>query len=303
MLKSFGDHMDYVREVALYEKLRGTGLCPELTAKWDDNIEIEYIEGRNLAELMTEVREDRAKFRYCCGRFFDWYKEYRRITNLSIGEIDFTDFIVRGDDLLCYDFEHCRPGYAEDDVARLTAEIALLPDGYTALGLQNASTFIATAETRVTLISEKLYESLKIALAETAKKHGFPEMSAIDEYFASSVCCDYKEVPDGAGAQDIARMLEDCTHMWTLFINKDKPVAEKYIRYILSADKTDADAVFLTEHNSMIELPLVVRTTPAVTIMSLATGTNMNLRDVLILKMKCNGVPVENMNGYAPGEF
>ena len=293
--------MDYVRELALYKKLEGSGLAPEMTAQWDGNIEHEYIEGIPFDQVLETAKDDSQRFKFCSAKFFEWYKAYRDITNISIGDIDFTDFIVKDDRLICIDFEQCRPGFAEDDIARLAAIIALLPGGYTPVSLHNAMIFVDEAARAIKPDFERLYDSMKRALEECCSANSLQAMPQADEYLATAVCCDYNDISYVNKTDAMIEALSNNTKLWTMFRNSQKNVPVKFLRYMLGSEKKDCQAIYLTEHQSLILLPLLVKTADMLAILKLSQSSGLNLRDVLVLKTKSRGIPAESMLGYEEG--
>lgn len=301
IVKSFGNRMDYVRELSIYEKLAGTGLAPEMTAHWDGNIEHEYIEGIPFDEIMRVAKSDEQRFKFCADKFFEWYKQYREITNISMGDIDFDDFIVKDEKLICIDFEQCCPGYAEDDIAKLAAQVAILPSGYTPEGLRNAIIFVGESYSVLELVQERLYLSIKESLEKLCKEKGITNMPAADEYIATAVTCDYSRINPSAKIDGMIEALSKNKKLWTLFQDVNKKIPRKFLRYMMGADKEGYQAIYLTEHQSLVVLPLLVRTEDMLSILQLAKQSDLNLRDILILKAKSRGITAESMIGYEPG--
>ena len=140
--KTFASRSGFVREQGIYEKLKGSGLVPTMLSAQDGTIETQYVEGTNFFEHFLAAGQDPAKQAACFELFFSWYRRYRELTNIAIGETDFEDFILKDGHLICLDLEHCRPGSLEEDIARLACLLALYPKGYTAAGLESAKLFI-----------------------------------------------------------------------------------------------------------------------------------------------------------------
>ncbi len=125
--KKFGSHLNYITEDAIYEKLKGTGLAPELVYSGQDLIEHRFVEGKTLYELLTFAINDPDELDLNFRRFFAWYEPFNRITGQTLGNIDFRKFIWNGDKMLCIDFEHCKVGHVETDFAKLLSQIYLVP--------------------------------------------------------------------------------------------------------------------------------------------------------------------------------
>ena len=163
LIKTFASRSGFVREQGIYEKLKGSGLVPTMLSAQDGTIETQYEEGTNFYEFFLAAGNDPAKQAACFELFFSWYRRYRELTNISIGETDFRDFIVQGDSLMCLDLEHCRPGSAEEDVARLACMLALYPKGYTGAGLDSAKLFICVGSSYLNWHPETLAKAVPAA--------------------------------------------------------------------------------------------------------------------------------------------
>ncbi len=107
VIKTFASRMGFVREQGIYEKLKGTGLVPNMLLAQDGVIETQYEEGQNFYEVFQAAGSDPVKQAACFELFFSWYKSYREKTNISIGTTGFHDFVVQDGKLLCLDLEHC----------------------------------------------------------------------------------------------------------------------------------------------------------------------------------------------------
>ena len=128
--KKFGSHLSYVTEDAIYEKLKGTGLAPELVYSGQDMIEHRFVEGPTLYDLLTFAINDAAELDLNFRRFFAWYEPFNRVTGQTLGNIDFRKLIWNGDRMLCIDFEHCKVGHIETDFAKLISQIYLVPQPF-----------------------------------------------------------------------------------------------------------------------------------------------------------------------------
>lgn len=296
MVKTFGSRMNYVREVKIYEKLKGSGLAPDITSNWDGAIEHEYIEGRSFEEVLKESRSDTLSFIEYANIFFDWYLSFRDRVKLSLGDMDFNDFVIVEKHLYCIDFEHCKPGNIEDDIAYLTAHICLSDGAYTLQGMENSKVFVKAAWDKLDMSSDRLYDALKSALDKLCEELGIAPVQSANEYLATFVCTGFMHTPDSADA--VSALLDAIRlsgHKWTLFADHVTGDAEKYIRYIMSANKEGTDAVFLTDGGSIIEFPLLLRTGRAVQLLEHSSSSEMSLKDALMLKFRSRGMAVERM--------
>ena len=124
IVKTFGSHLDYVKEQSIYKKLKGTGLAPKLFESMGDCIEHEFIDGISLYDAIKQNNDNIEKLEGLFEIFTVWYASYRQSVNLSLGKADFNKFILAEDKLVCIDFEHCKPGYPEEDIAALITQIS-----------------------------------------------------------------------------------------------------------------------------------------------------------------------------------
>ncbi len=185
VIKTFASRMGFVREQGIYEKLKGTGLVPNMLLAQDGVIETQYEEGQNFYEVFQAAGADPVKQTACFELFFSWYKSYREKTNISIGTTGFHDFIVQGGKLLCLDLEHCCPGSAEEDIARIASEIALYPKGYTAAGIESAKLFVRTGSAFLNWQPETLAKAVPAAAKEIEDLYGLKNHPGMALYLAS----------------------------------------------------------------------------------------------------------------------
>ena len=185
IIKTFASRMGFVREQGIYEKLQGTGLVPTMLMAQDGVIETQYEEGQNFYEVFQAAGADPAKQAACFELFFSWYRRYREATNISIGSTNFRDFILQGDHLLCLDLEHCCPGSAEEDVARLACQLALYPKGYTAAGLESAKLFVCVGSSFLDWQPESLAKAVPGAAKEIEDRYGLKNHPGMALYLAS----------------------------------------------------------------------------------------------------------------------
>ena len=185
IIKTFASRMGFVREQGIYEKLKGTGLAPTMLLAQDGVIETQYEEGQNFYEVFQAAGTDPVKQAACFELFFSWYKRYREVTNISIGTTNFRDFVVQEDRLLCLDLEHCCPGSAEEDVARLACELALYPKGYTAAGIESAKLFVCVGSSFLDWQPETLAKAVPPAAKETEDRYGLKNHPGMAQYLAA----------------------------------------------------------------------------------------------------------------------
>ncbi|MBO5518403.1 MAG: molybdenum cofactor guanylyltransferase [Firmicutes bacterium] len=184
-IKTFASRSGFVREQGIYEKLKGSGLVPTMLSAQDGTIETQYEEGTNFYEFFLAAGSDPAKQAACFELFFSWYRRYRELTNISIGETDFRDFIVQGDSLMCLDLEHCRPGSAEEDIARLACMLALYPKGYTGAGLDSAKLFVCVGSSFLDWHPETLAKAVPAAADSVEEQLGLRKHPGMALYLAA----------------------------------------------------------------------------------------------------------------------
>lgn len=185
IIKTFASRINFVKEQGVYEKLKGTGLAPELIAAHDGVIELRFVEGENFLEYFMSIKNNLAEQAKCFEMFFNWYKQYRKVTNIALGEIDFDDFIIDGDRLICLDFEHCKPGSAEEDIARFASLLAIYPKGYTAAGLESAKLFICIGAEMMSWQPDLLAKYVPICAKAVEEQLSLRSRPAMAEFMAA----------------------------------------------------------------------------------------------------------------------
>ncbi len=185
VIKSFASRINFVKEQRIYEKLKGTGLAPELMDAHDGVIELQFVEGKNFLEHFMSLENNLAEQAKCFGMFFNWYKEYRRVTNIALGEIGFDDFIIAGDHLVCLDFEHCKPGSAEEDIARFALLLAMYPKGYSAAGLESAKLFICIGADMISWQPELLAKLVPVCAKALEEQFALKSRPAMANFMAA----------------------------------------------------------------------------------------------------------------------
>ena len=172
--KTYSSRMDFVKEESLYKKLKGSGLAPELFESHDGYLEHEFVEGESFLELLVKAKDDHAALEEYFKMFCVWYEKYRELTKLTLGKIRFDKFIVSGNRLCNLDFEHSKPGYLEDDFARLVAQMCVGSEPFSSSNIDTARFFIYVAAKTITWIPEIFYVSLRKAIIEECKTKGVP---------------------------------------------------------------------------------------------------------------------------------
>lgn len=189
--KTYASRMDYVKEESLYKKLKGTGLAPELLDSHDGYLEHEYVVGESFLDVLATAKDDYAAMENYFRMFFTWYEKYRELTKMTLGQVRFDKFVVVDGRLVNLDFEHSKPGYMEDDFARLVAQICLRGDEpYSVTNIESAKFFIYAGNKYIEYRSEILYDRIIKAIKSESKLLGKPvnekKMEAIATYLTSA---------------------------------------------------------------------------------------------------------------------
>ncbi len=185
IIKTFASRIGFVREQGIYEKLKGSGLVPTMLSAQDGVIETQYEDGEDFYARFLAAGADPAKQAACFELFFDWYRRYREITSISIGNTDFQDFILRDGKLVCLDLEHCKPGSAEEDVAMLACKLALYPKGYTAAGIESAKLFVCVGSSFLSWQPEILEKAVPAAAEKLEERYGLKKHPGMARYLAA----------------------------------------------------------------------------------------------------------------------
>ena len=170
--KTYASRMDFLREEKLYKLLDGTGLCPKLIDSRDGFLEHEYVSGDNYIELLAKAEGDHDRLTFLFGQFYEWYKKYREITNLTLGQVRFEKFLLTDKGLLNLEFENCKPGYMEEDLAKLSAQMCMVPDAFSREGVDMARFFICVGVQNIDYNPEKLAQLLPKAIMAECKERG-----------------------------------------------------------------------------------------------------------------------------------
>ena len=297
VIKTFENRIDFVRESSIYDKIKGKDLAPELTGVWDGSIGHAYIKGENFNEVIHRAMNDPMEFIEYSNIFFKWYRSFRDVLHLSLGDMDFSDFILTEDrKLYCIDFEHCKPGYAEDDVAVLAANICLMGGEYTRFGMEDAKIFVKSAWEQIDMSSDRLYNSLGKALEVVCFEKGVAPMYSANEYLATFVCCAFVHAPKRKiFLKKMIESLRQSNQTWTLFAEDITGADEPYIRYIMSSKKDDYNAIFVTEDGNAKLFPLLFKTIDALNILNFALEKKISLTDAIVSRFNYKAMAIENM--------
>lgn len=185
--KTYASRMDFLREEKLYKLLDGTGLCPKLIDSRDGFLEHEYVSGENYIELLAKAEDDYSKLTELFGLFYEWYKKYREITNMTLGQVRFEKFLLTDKGLMNLEFENCKPGYMEEDLAKLSAQMCMVPDAFSRVGVDMARFFICVGAQNIDYNPEKLVQLLPKAIKAECKDRNVAYNPAIVESIAISM--------------------------------------------------------------------------------------------------------------------
>lgn len=297
VIKTFDNRIDFVRESSIYEKLKGKGLAPEIIGKWDGTLGHAYIKGECFNDVIHRAMKDPMEFIEYSNIFFKWYRSFRDVLHISLGDMDFTDFILTEEkQLYCVDFEHCKPGYAEDDVAMLAANICLMGNEYTRYGIEDAKIFVKSAWEQIEMSSKRLNESLQRALELVCEEKQIRPVRSANEYLATFVCCAFVHAPKRRIV--LSKMIESLcqsNQAWTLFAEDITGENEQSIRYLMSVPKKDYNVIFLTEDGNAKLFPLLLKTEDAIPILTVASENEMSLTDAILSKFNYKPVAIESM--------
>ncbi len=188
-VKKFSSHLNFVTETAIYEKLKGTGLAPELIYSGQDYIEHSFVPGPSLFQLLVNAQMDGRSetVELLFDRFFGWYRQFNEVTGQTLGNIDLHKIIVTGlpEDpiekmdysaaeiseakLVGIDFEHCRVGHVEGDVAKLVSQIYLVPKPFSEEAQDVCVMFVNCAKKQFGLNPVTLEDQIKKELSRVCK--------------------------------------------------------------------------------------------------------------------------------------
>lgn len=163
--KTYASRIDFLKEEKMYKLLAGSGLCPEYIDSRDGCLEHEYVEGEVFIELLAKAEDNFALLASYFEKFYDWYKKYRELTKFTLGQVRFEKFILAGDRLCNLEFENCKPGYMEEDIARLAAQMCMVPEAFAEAGIQMARFFICVGAQNIEWNPQILAQQLPKAIA------------------------------------------------------------------------------------------------------------------------------------------
>lgn len=187
-VKTFANRTDYLNENKAYELLRGTDLAPELLYSFDGCIERSLVEGPTLKDLVLDPAADAPELLRLFGLFCDWYNAFRNKTGLTLGRVRFERFVLSSGRLVCTDFDDCRTGFAEQDLASAAAQLCLSPRPFCAQGMSAARLFMLCASERIKYDPEVLYQRFVPVIKAECRTAGV-QYDETEGEFLSVVCC------------------------------------------------------------------------------------------------------------------
>ena len=170
--KTYASRMDFLMEEKLYKLLDGTGLAPKFIDSRDGFLEHEYVTGDNFIELLARSEDDYEKLAALFEKFYDWYKKYREITNMTLGQVRFEKFLLTDNGLVNLEFENCKPGFMEEDLAKLSAQMCMVPEPLSAVGVDMARFFICVGAQNIEYNPGKLAQLFPKALKAEFRDRG-----------------------------------------------------------------------------------------------------------------------------------
>ncbi len=214
VVKTFTSRQKFIKENDIYKKLKGTGLSPELLDSWDGRLEHAYVQGTPADDLILSLADKPGKLASFFEEMSSWYKTYRGKTNLNLGRPVLEKFIKTETGLIYINFAHCRPGYMEEDLARLAAEMLMMPQPYSKFGLQCAKLFLCIAGNYLDINRGHLYSFIKSETESFCRVRGLSFDPVKTESFATYA------VTTGIVIAKSERALEDLTAFSALMPQK-----------------------------------------------------------------------------------
>ena len=188
VIKTFASRTEYINEDRAYELLRGTGLAPRLEHSFDGRIERLVVEGQLLSDLIRSSAADAPEMMRLFGLFWGWYDAFRKKTGMVLGKVRFESFVLSREGLVCTDFEGCRPGSVEKDIASAAAQLCIKPHPWSEQGMSLAKLFVLCASEKIKYDPETLCQRMASVLKAECREAGIKFDETEAEYL-STVCC------------------------------------------------------------------------------------------------------------------
>ena len=187
-VKTFASRTEYLNENKAYELLRGTGLAPRLLYSYDGCVERSLVDGPLLSDLITENAADAPELMRLFGLFCDWYNAFKEKTGLALGKVRFDSFVLGSEGLVCTDFDYCRAGFTEKDLASAAAQLYIRQQPFSAQSLTLAKLFMLCASEKIKYDPEALSQRIAPVLRAECKEAGIA-YDAVEGEYLSVVCC------------------------------------------------------------------------------------------------------------------
>jgi len=188
--KTYASRMDFLMEEKLYKMLNGTGLAPGLIDSRDGYLEHEYVDGENYLELLAEAEGNYEALAALFEKFYAWYEQYRDATYLSLGQVRFEKFIMTDKGLINLEFENCKPGYLEEDLAKLAAQMCMVPEPFSQKGVEMARFFICVGAQNLEYKPDKLAYYIPRAIKAECQERGVAYNAKIVESIKTALTSD-----------------------------------------------------------------------------------------------------------------
>ena len=187
-VKTFASRTEYLNENKAYELLRGTGLAPKLLYSYDGCIERSLVDGPLLSDLIAEKAADAPELMRLFGLFCDWYNAFKGKTGLALGKVRFENFVLGAEGLVCTDFDDCRAGFTEKDLASAAAQLYIRQQPFSAQDLTLVKLFMLCASEKIKYDPEVLSQRMAPVLKAECREAGIAYDEAEGEYL-SVICC------------------------------------------------------------------------------------------------------------------
>ena len=323
VVRTFTGRTEYINEDRAYELLRGTGLAPKLLYSFDNCIEYQIPEGEILWDRIQDAKGDAAELSRLFGLWADWYDAFRKKTGFCLGGADLKDLVLTGDGLVCTDFQQCRKGYAECDIAAAVAQLCLEPHAFDPSGAALARALMKVAAGRLEYDPEILANHIRTAIKEKCRAAGIKADPTKTEYIctfstmalltleggrhrAADIEGALADVPekancsaDGDLCAKLAESLEKIDQPWTFGLSTHRPALPPIlIRAMICADKEGFEAVAVESEGKLRDFPMLLRTEHARYDMELAAKNGVQSAAQALKHRPVRIIRLEDLEGH-----
>lgn len=186
--KTYASRIDFLREEKIYKMLQCSGLSPKLIESSDGKLIHEYVEGESLLDLLAKANGDLKLIASYFEMFYSWYAKFREITKMNLGQVRFEKLIVSDGKLCGIEFENCKPGFLEEDIARLAAQMCMIPESYSDYGIRMSRFFISVGAKSLSINPEMLSAQLSKFLEQECKAREIETRPDLNEYIVTLSC-------------------------------------------------------------------------------------------------------------------